>query len=609
MKKLTEIFDSNLIVPTGWTLIHSIWQALAIALIISTFAYFFKSKSNLKYWLYLSGLGLQSFISVFTFGMIYQPKVEPTQTFYIDLSQMISTERNLTLIEQIKLFIASNLDLFVNLWMLGIIFLIVKFLVNYWYVNRLKVNGTRSVNQRIAMVFNELICKSKFLKKVQIFESTRVSIPMVIGHLKPIILLPIGLASGLTNQQLEAILAHELAHIRRFDFVINLIQSVFEILYFFNPSIWFISSQIRKERENCCDDFAIEMTGDKMLLAKALTQIENHRVEPSLAMAFGRKKYQLLERVKRILGVNATKNHSFESLIGSFLILIVIGFYFSYQKVNAQNNSELKTPQNLTKSDTTIVERKKTATYTIKRGINIQNGEVFVDRIKIKVTPEDSIKLIKLESEMDALQAQMQPIQDKMEQLGKQMQGYGEEIQRIHAPLTEKSHEMGELGNRLGKLSRQKVRLEFDLEDSEDDSQRKELRKKMGEVDKELAVIEDKMEDFNKLAQKIEEVNMSNYEVPMDSLNKLMELYERPIEELAQKMEKLGEQMELIIPENYRNYNLNINEEIEIPTKPKRIIEERRITPIKPIKPVKIEKNTKIVEKPIKPQTPVKTKN
>ncbi|MFN3851546.1 MAG: M56 family metallopeptidase [Spirosomataceae bacterium] len=561
MKKLFEIIDSNAMAATGWTLIHSVWQSVAILLFISALSYFLKPKANVKYWLNVSGLSLQLFASVFTFLWIFEPS--ETQSLsrnvllnYLTLNQVSFEPKNLSIVQQAKLLITTNLELIVNIWLFGVAVLLIRFLMSYWYVNTLKIDGISKINAKTDEIFKDLVSKMNFQKTVQIFESSRVTIPMVIGHLKPIILLPVGLATGLTTRQLEAVLAHELAHIKRHDFLVNLLQSIVEILFFFNPAVWFISNQIRKERENCCDDVAVSVTGDKLLLVKALAQIETYRNEPSLAMAFGRRKYTLLERVQRILGVNRTKSISYETILGVVAFTVVFGIYMTYQKVSAQTTSKSSKNETIKSIMLTDSTKKRTATFQIGKNVRVtDDGEVLVESYKIKVSPEDSAKLAYHHSELEKLQAQMEPFQDKMQALGQEMQDYGQKIQAIHLPIHQKSSEMGELGNQIGKLSRQKVRLEFDLEDASDDKTRKELKAKLKETDDKLREIENKMETYHKEIEKIHVQNERLYELPMDSLSKLMQQYEEPLEKIAKQMEFHGEAIEKLIPESAKNYN------------------------------------------------------
>ena len=179
----------------------------------------------------------------------------------------------------------------------------------------------------VEIVFNRLLQRVNISQKVSIYESVKIFTPMVMGFLKPIILLPVGLASGLSTKQLEAILAHELAHIKRYDYVINIFQSIVEALYFFHPALLWLSSRIRIERENCCDDMAILICEDKLALAQALTAIETYRQTPALVMAFLAHKNQLLNRIKRVLGVSERQSFGMNNLVGiSLIALLLMGF-------------------------------------------------------------------------------------------------------------------------------------------------------------------------------------------------------------------------------------------------------------------------------------------
>ena len=123
---------------------------------------------------------------------------------------------------------------------------------------------------------------------------------MVLGHFRPVILLPVGLLVGLPPGQVEAILLHELAHIRRYDYLVNVWQRLVEGLMFYHPLVWWISSVIRTERENCCDDMAVAITGDAHAYAAALAALEQTRCsgyEPAVAAGGG----SLVKRIRRLL--------------------------------------------------------------------------------------------------------------------------------------------------------------------------------------------------------------------------------------------------------------------------------------------------------------------
>ena len=145
---------------------------------------------------------------------------------------------------------------------------------------------------------------------------------MVIGHLKPVVLLPASLIAGLSPQQIEAVLAHELAHIRRHDFLINVILSGLEIILFYHPAFWWMAKQIRREREQCCDDIAVATCGNARSYAKTLLIMEEKRQQRSLAMAFQGNKEQLLHRIKRVC-LNAPR-HRQGDLTKAFFALILV---------------------------------------------------------------------------------------------------------------------------------------------------------------------------------------------------------------------------------------------------------------------------------------------
>jgi bla regulator protein BlaR1 len=138
-------------------------------------------------------------------------------------------------------------------------------------------------------------------KPVELLESGIVRMPMVIGHLKPVIFIPLGLLMRLPENEIEAVILHELAHIRRHDYFVNFLQHVAENLFFFNPGLLWISSLLREERENCCDDIAIGRTNDKIAFVRALVSFKEHALrQRGVALNFPSGKHQLLQRVLRI---------------------------------------------------------------------------------------------------------------------------------------------------------------------------------------------------------------------------------------------------------------------------------------------------------------------
>ena len=124
-------------------------------------------------------------------------------------------------------------------------------------------------------------------RKVLLLESALVKVPMVIGYFKPMILMPLGAVNNLSAQEVEAILAHELAHVWRNDYLLNILFSFIEVLFYYHPAVWFISANIRSERENCADDLAIQLCGNSLTYAKALVSLQKlNPAVPAFAMPF-----------------------------------------------------------------------------------------------------------------------------------------------------------------------------------------------------------------------------------------------------------------------------------------------------------------------------------
>ena len=169
-------------------------------------------------------------------------------------------------------------------------------------------------------------CTSR--RAITLLESTLVDVPTVIGWLKPVVLLPASAVAALSPQQLEAILAHELAHIRRHDYLVNLLQTLVETVLFYHPAVWWLSRRIRIERENCCDDLAVSLCGDPVAYANALADLESLRSEtaPTHHIAMAATGGALLQRVRRLLG--APSSHSGRGpawLAGSVALLLIGG--------------------------------------------------------------------------------------------------------------------------------------------------------------------------------------------------------------------------------------------------------------------------------------------
>ncbi len=200
--------------------------------------------------------------------------------------------------------LAPALSWLVGLWLAGVAALSSIHLGGWVRVRRLRRRGVRPVEQRWRSSCQRLAGRLGIRRPVELLESTRVAVPAVIGWLKPVVLLPASSFTGLAPKQLESILAHELAHVRRHDYLVNVLQVALETLLFYHPAVWWTSRQVRDLREHCCDDLAVAVCGDRMVYARALAELEELRFAAPV-FALGADGGSLLERIRRLAGARS----------------------------------------------------------------------------------------------------------------------------------------------------------------------------------------------------------------------------------------------------------------------------------------------------------------
>ncbi len=187
------------------------------------------------------------------------------------------------------------------LWLAGVAALSLVHLGGWGRVRRLSRQG-QPAGEELQELARSLSRRLGIGRAVALLESAAVTVPAVVGWLRPVVLVPASTLAGLSPRQLEAILAHELAHIRRHDYLVNLLQTAVETLLFYHPAVWWVSAQVRHERENCCDDLVVTVCGDRLGYARALVELEGLRsAAPRLALAATGG--SLADRVRRLVGV------------------------------------------------------------------------------------------------------------------------------------------------------------------------------------------------------------------------------------------------------------------------------------------------------------------
>ena len=216
---------------------------------------------------------------------------------------------------------APWIDWLVLLWLSGVAALSLRALGGWVLVETLRRRDTAMLPAELAERCRALQQQLQVMRTVRFLQSLRVSMPVVVGWFRPVILHPVSTLVGLAPQQLDALILHELAHIRRHDAVINALLLAAETVLFYHPAVWWVSRRIRIERENCCDDMAVARCGDAALYVEALASLEEGRLPPSLALAAGGR---LKGRAARLLGVpSQTHRYSLGAITGLAAVTLI----------------------------------------------------------------------------------------------------------------------------------------------------------------------------------------------------------------------------------------------------------------------------------------------
>ena len=291
----------------GWTLLHFIWQGALLGLLAwMTLALLRGADTKVRYGTACAFLVLMVALPIATFGLL-QPHPAASAAINLRLESAAPAASAMALApltQRLTSALDPALPWLLAGWVAGVLLLSARFLGSWLRVQRLRRLGASPVPAEWHLVLSRLCRELGLTRTVRLLQSAVVEVPTALGWLRPVILLPACALSGLAPLQLEAILAHELAHIRRGDFLVNLLQSLVEVLLFYHPAVWWLSARIRAERELCCDDVAAQLCGDPLLLARALTELEALREPDSAApnqLALAANGGSLMHRIRHLL--------------------------------------------------------------------------------------------------------------------------------------------------------------------------------------------------------------------------------------------------------------------------------------------------------------------
>jgi beta-lactamase regulating signal transducer with metallopeptidase domain len=354
MNGIEALWATSAVQAIAWALVHFLWQGALVGLATAgTLTLLGKGKASVRYAVALGTLFLLLACPVVTALRIAGPVTESGESSIpgnvgAGLAPTRAADHPAPAFrsEPVRDLLPLALPWVFGLWLAGVAALSVYHLGGWRLARSLKRRGTRPVSGGLETKLRDLARRMSISRAVELLESSAVPVPAVIGWLKPVILVPASAMAGLSPRQLEAILAHELAHVRRHDYLVNLLQTVVETLLFYHPAVWWVSGQVRRERENCCDDLAVAVCGDRLGYARALADLEGLRVSsPRLAMAADGG--SLVDRIRRLVAAPAPGSR--RSWLAGVLAfsLLPFGVTFNYARLSPSTDdaaSAVSTP-------------------------------------------------------------------------------------------------------------------------------------------------------------------------------------------------------------------------------------------------------------------------
>jgi len=342
MTGIESLLTGPLVQAIGWALLHLLWQGVLVAAILAaTLALLQRQSANARY---LASCG--ALVLLVALGAATGYRAYDSHTFVVTsgtssyvLEDSSSTADEVTASPEpaapaaasttwrdgffsALAYAGAHLAQIVAIWLAGVLILSTRLIIGWIGAHRLATRRSHAAGEQWHRSLHGIANALHLRRSIMLLESVAVEVPTVVGWLRPVVLLPVASLSGLSMQQIEMVLAHELAHIRRHDFIVNLMQSVVETLLFYHPAVWWISRRIRIEREHCCDDLAVAVFGDPVQYARALTRFEELRLGAQSVLAANGG--SLIARIRRLVVAKAeSANWSSRWAAGAALITVV----------------------------------------------------------------------------------------------------------------------------------------------------------------------------------------------------------------------------------------------------------------------------------------------
>jgi beta-lactamase regulating signal transducer with metallopeptidase domain len=439
------------------------------------------------------------------------------------------------------------------LWLAGVAVFSIRLLLGLQWVAKTRYSAVQLSDNRLQGLLDDLLPRMRMSRTVPLRLCPRIDTPMAMGLLRPLVLFPIGLAGRLSTDAVEALLAHELAHIKRHDYLINLLQRIVETLLFYHPVVWWLSRRIRQEREHIADDLAAQALGSPRRMALALTQLSDWQPGISL-LANAAHGGNLMKRISRLIKPQYMA-FGWKAALPALALALVCLTVVAKQGVtaftaNAASSSAIIAPGNDRSVETFAIVRAGTDGMMmsgssghiddIKKARKqvdgdfmwfSRNGEAFVIRDPDVLSEVTAVwqPTEKLSAEMDALSAEMDVHSRKMDALSVEMD---KSAALIEAP----SKGMQELAGKREQLAGKYAEMALLRAKTRNESELATLDAREAALDTEQAALDNQ--------QQLLESRLEESQAPMEKIGSRMEAAGKPMEALGKQMEVLGGRLE-----------------------------------------------------------------
>ena len=549
-------FLDNTLYSVAMAITHFIWQGMLIGLIAwPALAMARNARPQIRYAIACLGLLLCALLPIaqFVLSLSSEPMMEAVSSV-----AAVRAGPGFYQVTEPAWYLRSALPqpvlpIILVSWIAGVAVFALRLLLGLQWVAKTRNCAMQPGDNRLQGLLDELLPRMRIHRAVMLRLCPQIDTPMAMGLLRPLVLLPIGLVSQLSTDAVQALLAHELAHIKRHDYLINLLQRIVETLLFYHPVVWWLSRSIRQEREHIADDLAAQALGSPRRLALALTQLSEWQPAVPL-LANAAHGGHLMNRITRLIKPQHPA-FGWKAALPALALALVCLTVVAKQSVSVFTTSAAAAGSRIVsdsdRNDETFaivragtdammmsgssehVDAIKKTTKQISGDFMwfSRNGEAFVIRDPAVLAKATAVwqPTEKLSAEMDALSAEMDEHSRKMDALSAEMDKSAALIEAPSKDMQELAGNMEQLAGKYSEIASQRAGTRMDVDLAELDAREAALDKQQAELDAQMQVLQSQLQAS---------------QVPLERIGSQMEAAGKPMEALGKQMEALGRRLE-----------------------------------------------------------------